>query len=264
MRVLPGTLKNPNYEQETGSSTTLNALTIASMSSNFHHRQSVSSGYGISKSIACILFLLAILWAGKAAKAQGMPAAGQPTTADLPSTEPHTTLVIFAGNRTNDRQWAALLSALRKNLAEAVADSQAIASNPEIVRGEAMQPGLRVDTAVVVFLHGDCDLEPLAWRTAYGVRLGWVRKVNGQIQPFAHVDCTQIGQVLGPQVLGLDRDRREALMAGAISRVILHEWIHIATRSSAHADRGIAKAQFGVGDLLAGDGQHLARNHKPW
>ena len=246
MRVFPGTLQNSNYGQETGSLTAIEPFTMASMSSNFHRRQ---RGCFAKSVVGFLLLFFAILWAGRAAKAQGAAAAGPPMT------EPLTTLVIFAGHRMEDRQWAALVNALRRNLTEAVEESQAIADTPEIVRGEAMQPGMRVETAIVVFLHGDCNLEPLARRTAYGVRLGWVRKDHGQIEPYAHVDCTQIGQVLGRQAIGLDRDQRNAVMAGAIARVILHEWIHIATQSSAHADRGIEKARFGVAELMSGDGQ---------
>jgi hypothetical protein len=88
--------------------------------------------------------------------------------------------------------------------------------------------------------------------------------VDGRIAPFIHVDCTRIGQVLGPQALGLDRDRRNSLMGGAIARVVLHEWIHIATQSSSHAQRGISKAQFGVADLTAGSGQPVARLRSRW
>jgi len=259
MRVFPGTHQNPNYGQETGSLAVLDSLTMASMSGNFHRRQPGCSGYRLAKSVLSFLLLsFAIFWICRAANGQVLAAA------EPQMTEPHTTLVIFAGHRMGDRQWTALVSALRRNLAEAAEESHAIADNPEIVRGEDMQPGMRVETPIVVFLHGDCNLQPLVRRTAYGVRLGWVRMDHGQIEPFAHVDCTEIGQVLGQQAMGLDRNRRDAVMAGAIARVILHEWIHIATQSSAHADRGIEKAQFGVEDLMAGGDHAVARFPKPW
>jgi hypothetical protein len=48
-------------------------------------------------------------------------------------------------------------------------------------------------------------------------------------------------------------DRRKTVMAGAIARVIVHEWIHIAAQSSSHTERGIEKAQYGVTDLMAGE-----------
>lgn len=162
------------------------------------------------------------------------------------------TVVIFADHRMEDREWAALFDALRRNLAEGAAETQVIATNPEIIRGDTMQPGLQLDSPVVIFLHGDCNLAPIPVRTAYGVPLGWVEQVDGRIEPFVHVDCRRIGQVIGPQAVGINADRRNAMMAGAMARVIAHEWIHIATQSTAHAARGIERAQFGVADLMAG------------
>jgi len=198
------------------------------------------------------------LWIKNSASAQDLAVTGPRQV------EPHTTLVIFADQKMHDRDWPAVFDAVRRNVADGAAETPSIAGPSEIIRGDVMEPGLRVDAAVVVFLHGDCNIEPLARRTAYGVPLGWVLRVDGRIEPFAHVDCTRIGQVLGPQALGLDHDRRNALMGGAIARVILHEWIHIATQSSSHSDRGISKAQFGVADLTTGPGQPLARLRNSW
>lgn len=174
------------------------------------------------------------------------------------------TVVVFADRPMQDSQWTALFSALRASEAEVAAETQAIAGNFELFRGDRVQPGMRVDRAIVVYLHGDCNLAPLPRRTAYGVPLGWVRKVDGRIEPFVHVDCTRIGQVLGPQALGLDADERNAVMAGAIARVIAHEWIHIATQSSAHAESGIEKAAYGIADLMSREGvEPLIHRHRP-
>jgi len=211
--------------------------------------------------VASLIFVLALAvspWRHNSASAQSV-AVSEPR-----QVEPHTTLVIFKDRKMQDRDWRALFEAVRKNVAEGAAETPAIAGTFEVIRGDTMEPDLRVDPDVVVFLHGDCDLEPLARRKAYGVPLGWVFRVNGRIEPFVHVDCTRVGQVLGPQAVWLDRDQRNALMGGAIARVILHEWIHIATQSSSHAERGISKAQFGVADLTAGSGQPVARLRSPW
>jgi hypothetical protein len=215
----------------------------------------------VNARIASLIFALTMVvspWHTGRAWAQGSPAAG------MKAGESHTTLVIFADRRMEDREWRALFDAVRGNVPEAAAETPAIAGTPEIIRGDTMNPGLRLDAVVVVFLHGDCDLEPLARRIAFGVPLGWVRRINGSIEPFVHVDCTGIGQVLGPQAQGLDRDRRNALRGGAIARVILHEWIHIATQSRSHGERGISRAQFGVRDLMAGTGQPVARVQDSW
>jgi hypothetical protein len=129
----------------------------------------------------------------------------------------------------------------------------------EFARGDTMRPGLLVANPIVVYLHGDCTLEPLARRTAYSVPLGWVRYENGQIAPFIHVDCTRIGQVLGAQAQGLDREARNTIMAGAVARVLEHEWIHIARQSAEHGREGITKASSGVADLLGETEAHVAR-----
>jgi hypothetical protein len=129
----------------------------------------------------------------------------------------------------------------------------------ELVRGDAMRPGLLAANPIVVYLHGDCTLEPLPRRIAYSVPLGWVRRENGQIAPFIHVDCTRIGQVLGVQARGLDKQARDRMMAGAVARVLEHEWIHVARQSAEHGRNGITKASFGVADLLGETETHAAR-----
>jgi hypothetical protein len=219
-----------------------------------HHERKRFSSFGFIKTFLPLLTIFfAILLAGGLVRAQA------PVEDPTPTTHSGTTILIFADRRMEDREWTALLAALRSNAVEAATESTALRGTFDIVRGDKMKPGLLVNTAIVVYLHGDCNLEPLQRRTAYGVPLGWVVRVDGRIEPYAHVDCTQIGQVLGPQAQGMNRDKRDAVMAGAMARVILHEWIHIATQSKEHADHGIGKAEFGVADMMAGDGGPVAR-----
>jgi hypothetical protein len=164
-----------------------------------------------------------------------------------------TTVVVFSDRPMLPAQWTALFSALQTGLLNGGEDAQTLDETAEFVRGDGIQAGLKVDSAVVVYLHGNCELEPLMRRTAFGVPLGWVYRHQGRIEPFAHVDCTRIGEVLGVQALGVNKDRRASMMAVAVASVILHEWIHIATQCPAHAEQGIEKAQFGAADLLYGD-----------
>jgi hypothetical protein len=120
---------------------------------------------------------------------------------------------------------------------------------------------MKVDAAIVVFLHGDCNLIPSLNRPEEGVALGWVRRAEGRIEPFAHVDCTQIKRVLGKQAQGMNKDQRARAMAVAISRVIVHEWIHIALQSPEHTRKGIEKAQYGVTDLIGEEDGFPAQPH---
>jgi hypothetical protein len=187
----------------------------------------------------------------------GLDAAGRVDAQEpkLPEITANPTLVIFADRKMADGEWAALFDALGRNVPEASAEAPAIAVHPQIMRGDAVVPGMSVASAIVVYLHGDCTLAPLVRRSAYGVPLGWVRAEHGRIEPFVHVNCSAIGQVLGADAAGLDRTRRDAMMGGAVARVILHEWIHIATQNMGHSMRGLSKAEFGVDDLIAGQGQ---------
>jgi len=56
--------------------------------------------------------------------------------------------------------------------------------------------------------------------------------------------------MLATKAYGHDRIYWDQLLATAIARVILHEWIHIVTQSARHAGHGVAKAQFGPADLF--------------
>jgi hypothetical protein len=172
--------------------------------------------------------------------------------ADVKESKSLTTLVLFSDRPMPERQWTALAASLQQGLAQGDTETDRLDRNPVILRGDKVVPGLSVESAIVVYLHGDCELQPLVRRTAFGVPLGWVLERQGRIDPFVHVDCTRIGQVLGPKAWGVSRDRRTGIMAAAIARVILHEWIHIAEQSSQHAEEGIEKAQFGISDLTEG------------
>jgi hypothetical protein len=75
--------------------------------------------------------------------------------------------------------------------------------------------------------------------------------VSGKIQPFVSIDCTRLAQVLRPTAAGLDKQAREDVMAQAIAHVLIHEWSHIVTQSSAHSSHGITQAYLSVNDLIA-------------
>jgi hypothetical protein len=149
-------------------------------------------------------------------------------------------------------QWKLLFADLRSGVADGGAETELLDPGADFIRGDDVVPGLLVDSSITVYLHGDCTLIPAARRTAYGVPLGWVHRVDGSIEPFVHVDCEHIGGMLGPQAISMNKQQRAEVMSMAIARVILHEWIHIVSQSSAHADSGIEKARFGIADLMGG------------
>ena len=171
---------------------------------------------------------------------------------------PHTTLVVFTDHHMDDDQWAALVTELRRSQIVATAKIPVLSGDFEVLRGEYVVPGLRVENGISVFLRGDCSLWPAPRHPAEGA-LGWVPLANGRIQPFIYVDCSRIADMLDPLVLGMHRERRNTVMAEAVARVVLHEWIHFATQTVSHGRRGITQSQFNVRDLLAEDTEFGAR-----
>lgn len=193
--------------------------------------------------------------AGFALSLQG--ARGQDAASTQTTTGARTSVVIFADRPVADEEWTALFDAVHRSVSAEKIDG--VDGTAEILRGDAMYPGQLLVNPIVVYLHGNCTLEPLPRRTAYSVPLGWVLRENGRIEPFIHVDCTRIGQVLGAQAQGLDKQARDRMMAGAVARVMVHEWIHVARQSAEHGRDGITKASFDVADLLGEPETRVAR-----
>jgi len=210
----------------------------------------------------------------------------------LAQTPQQTTLIVFAERPMSNGLWAAFVAAIRDELTSASADTASLAgqledqhsvtvadvevlrrlgSSIQILRGDQIEPGITVDKSVTVYLHGECAIahsplgdifNPPHTRAVSGA-LGWVRMENGHIAPFIHVACTSIGQMLTQQGLGQSQDGRNRLIANGIARVILHEWIHIATQSAHHSRHGITQAEFSVADLLAHPATSKSRMRKP-
>jgi hypothetical protein len=241
---------NPNSSQETGGTRArfaTNMLSVktrsASIASELFRRS------GLARFLAWPM-LLAALWSSDTPVAQ----------AAVVLTAPHTTVVVFPDHPLPKSEWPSLFAAIRSVLAGVAAETQAIDINAELVEGDTLIPGLRVDASLSVYLHGECNagLQPPRGYPI-GATLGWVWQRQGTIEPFVHVDCTSIGQLLEPEIYWFSREQRIHAMAGAIARVIVHEWIHIATQNAAHGGQGVTKAHFGIDDLLPERDRCLAR-----
>lgn len=207
-----------------------------------------------------ILLFALLLFACGTGQSQGAPAISDQAPAA------RITLAIFHDRPMADDLWQALVSSLHEELASSAAEAGGAAARTtgadpssmiQIVRGDEFVPGTAVDKSITVYLQGECKTtptppaalfgQPQPWRAS---ALGWVNMVQGHIEPFIHVDCKRIGQMLGQQGIGRSVDVRNQMMANAIARVVTHEWIHVATQSPHHSKRGVSKAEFGVADLL--------------
>lgn len=172
---------------------------------------------------------------------------------------PRVTLIVFADKPVPEEQWMALKSALASGFDGLAMETHFVPGGFEIVRGENVLPGAQFESAIPIYLHGNCRLVGEPAKAEVTGPLGWVLRDHGQIKPFIHVDCARIGEMLGQQALWMKQSGRNQAMAEAISRVVLHEWVHIATQSPGHTRDGIEKRSFGVQDLMPGYSQILPR-----
>jgi hypothetical protein len=241
--------------------------------SSNHGRTIRGSHWKIAKHLLLFLLLLPLLAQGHACFAQASP---------------QTTMAIFNERPMPDGLWHALIATLRQDLAPNSPEVQGISAqapsqskehtsgtvaNPqiEVIRGDKIEPGIAVDNSVTVYLMGDCKTTPTPQSGLSGQpqprisgALGWVNMTDAHIEPFIHVDCKRIGQMLGVAGIGRSSEERNQLMANAISRVVLHEWIHIATQNPKHSREGVTKAKFGVQDLLAQPAQPVGLKGTGW
>lgn len=177
---------------------------------------------------------------------------GIPAQAENPASR--ATLVVFADHALKDGLWIALVEELHRSQAREAISVPLLAGDFDVLRGNKPVPELDPGMVVSIFLDGDCSLVPGPQRYVDGA-LGWVREVKGEIRPFVHVSCERIVEMLGPIALGMNEKRRNTVMAEAIARVVVHEWIHIATQKVGHAKHGVMQSQFVLWDLLADDEQ---------
>jgi hypothetical protein len=168
----------------------------------------------------------------------------------------HTTMVVLSDRPIDDGQWAALVLQLHRGQSEVAAFIPVIGPDidVDVLRGRDASPGLTALERISIFLKGDCTLLPRSHTFVQGA-LGWVNEARGRILPYVYVDCERIEEMLGPLALGMNRERRNTVMAEAIARVILHEWVHIETQRAGHGQSGVTQPEFKVRDLLANDEQ---------
>ena len=177
----------------------------------------------------------------------------------LPHTS-HTTMVIFTDHPMEEDQWSALVRELHRAEVRLETTARELGGGLEVLRGSDLVGAVSVEQVISVSIVGDCTLLPGPRRMVSGA-LGWVKKVDGEIQPFIHVSCDRIVEMLQGIALGMNRERKSAVMAEAMARVIAHEWIHIATQKTSHEKSGVMESQFLVSDLLTDDAPVYPRKH---
>jgi hypothetical protein len=197
--------------------------------------------------INSILFVF-MLASGQAHSGFGAAIPAAPLNAQQPGTA-----LVFYAQEMNADLWPRLFATSRADLANGEGDLPGgliLDREPLLVRGDQDLRGLTFSRVITVKLLGRCDAFSQTSRPPEKGPLGWVLLVSGKVQPFVSIDCDRIAEVIRPATIGWTRQRRQDAMLQAITRVLIHEWSHIATQSSEHGSRGITQANLSVSDLI--------------
>jgi hypothetical protein len=159
------------------------------------------------------------------------------------------TLIFYADRQVSEALWQPLFFAIHEDFAQE--SYGLIESDPHLLRASEIHPGQEFGNVIEVKLLGRCDVPQQAYRPLKPGPLGWVLRVHGEIQPYIYVDCTRMAQTLNASTLGMSFEQRTRAMSQAISHVLVHEWIHIATQNAAHTEHGITQAQLTPSTLIA-------------
>jgi len=189
------------------------------------------------RTLGCLLFPLLVHLLSR-------PAAGQTPT----QTNTGTAIVFYADRDVRDTMWPALFGAFQREVAREERDYP-LPANPQLKQAGSFEPGEEFTRIIEVRLIGRCDVVQQAYRPMPRGPLGWVLRVSGEVQPFVYVDCERLAQYLNPRTLGMSEEQRSLAMAQAISRITIHEWIHIDRQSGDHETHGLRKPELSADDL---------------
>ena len=192
----------------------------------------------VSTAICCLSLLTLLSFFPQSSAGQG-------------SSPPTTAIVFYAEPRVADAIWPQLTETFHSELEQEESDYP-LPESVEAVRASALRPGQQFGQVIEVRLIGRCDVVQQAYRPMHGGPLGWVPRVSGEIQPFIFVNCARLAQFLNPVTLGMSDQQRSEAMARAISRIAIHEWIHIDAQTAQHGNHGIRQAELTSRELVAG------------
>ncbi|PWU07876.1 MAG: hypothetical protein C5B51_08830 [Terriglobia bacterium] len=107
------------------------------------------------------------------------------------------------------------------------------------------------DDLVVVRFKGDCRLTPAPPIYDELGPLASTYVADGAVQPFSDVACDKITASVRSAIWGKDFARGDMLLGRALGRVLVHELVHMLTRSERHATEGVARPALSASQLTA-------------
>ena len=106
------------------------------------------------------------------------------------------------------------------------------------------------ELAVLTFV-GHCEVTPFAVNSHFDRRLGWTHISDGEIIPFASIDCDAVRAEILPELMGMMPESRDRVFGRAVGRVTAHELMHIFAKTQHHSAHGVDQASLTKEDLLA-------------
>lgn len=108
-----------------------------------------------------------------------------------------------------------------------------------------------VAEVVVVNFQGACLTDAMIPSGASAGALGSTHMVDGQVLPYADVNCDRIRELMHHNLVLSHPAEREGLLGRAVARVLAHELYHVLAHTTKHASQGIAKASYTRAELAA-------------
>jgi hypothetical protein len=104
---------------------------------------------------------------------------------------------------------------------------------------------------VLVTFRGSCMFTPAPPIYDELGPLAITRSANGSAQPFGEVNCDRVVNSIRPAMFGADYAQGDVLLGRALGRVVVHELVHMLTKSDRHANDGVQRAALSGRELIA-------------
>ena len=112
--------------------------------------------------------------------------------------------------------------------------------------------GSEVSSAVaVVTFQGHCTAANLSTQPHWETRLGWSHISDGEVLPFAGIDCDSILGFVQKRLLTVPPRERDQVLGKAVGRVLAHEFDHIFAETRDHKARDMDQPEYSVEELMA-------------
>ena len=114
--------------------------------------------------------------------------------------------------------------------------------------GEAF--GRSYDDLVVVSFKGDCRVSPVPYVYDELGPLAFAYSADSTVEPFSQVACDKVVRSVRSAMWGSDFARADLLLGRALGRVVVHELIHMLSKSGHHAQEGIGRPALSPKELI--------------